>query len=648
MTGKESAPKKARERSALPRGTLVAIIASTVAFALIAGGIALALVIGNRAPDMRMPATAAELRASSADALDYLNADGKKLASERTDGLTIYSAGVSLDDERNAVSGEQSVLYTNGTGEELSEVVLRVYANSPAVRGGGKEVSVTAAKADGRPAETSLDGSLLAVALPSRLAAGSSVLISFSFSVPVPEFEAGPASILGTASRGGYGIFGHSGDTYNLGYLLPTVTVYSDGAWEKREVPAFGDASYSECALFDVSIDVPKEYVVAATGALKEERTGGGRRVYRYAAGPARDFAVQASPSYRVTERKVGRTVVASYYRPGSEKPGGKALDYAAGALEEYREHIGPYPYTRLNVCEAPLAGGAAGMEFTGLIQIAQILYGDLGIPDLDVPGGLEEPGENIEELLSPLADSLLGETLEFVIAHEVCHQWFALVVGSDSLAHPWQDESLVNFCSVLYFRWRYDEGAASRVINSQLVMAYQSLRLGGDGDMPADSPVDAFDSPEQYTAVVYGKGALFFRELEDLMGREAFEKSLRDYYREYAFRLATPGDMLAAFTSNAKDPDALASLHRRWILEAHGDEDVAGAIGIGPLEGLMEQLRDMGDVTMGPLKEFLEKLRREGGLDMDILDDFLEDLFQAPEETPGDTVPSFPDEQVI
>lgn len=634
--------EKGRKRSALPRGVLAAMIASAVMVALLAGGITLALVLKNRIPDVGMPATEAELRSSVPGALDYLNAGGRKLAEGRTDGLTIYSVEATLDSKKHAVSGEEVLLYTNRTGQDLSEVVFRVYANSPSVRGRGGEVSIDEAEAEGRPVKASLEGSLLTLALTSRLAPGDSALLSFSFTEPVPELDTGLGSMLGGPSSGGYGVFGYSEDTYDLGYFVPSVASFSNGSWENREVPAFGDAAYSDCAVFNVAIDVPGSFVVAATGVKKQERSGGGRRVYYYTAGPARDFAAQASPSYAVIERKVGRTVVASYHYSGSRDAGAKVLDFACGAVSEYSKHIGQYPYKRLNVCEAPLAGGAAGMEFTGQIQIAQVLYGELGIGELGMPEELKGLGEQFEDLLSPLAGGLLADTLEFVVTHEVCHQWFAITVGSDSLAHPWQDESLVNFLTVACFRWRHGESAASRVTDSQLLLPYQAMGLTGGGDMPADSPVEAFENQEQYTAVVYSKGALFFGELEKLMGIAAFEKSLSDYYEEYAFLEATPKELLEAFESNANDPGALSSLHQRWILEAHGDEDIPDAAGLRPLEGLLDYLREHGAADMSPLKEYFDKLKREGGLDMDLLDDLLDDLFKEP-ASPDETAPRLP-----
>ena len=88
------------------------------------------------------------------------------------------------------------------------------------------------------------------------------------------------------------------------------------------------------------------------------------------------------------------------------------------------------------------------------------------------------------------------------------------------------------------------------------------------------DQPVSAFDS-DQYTAIVYGKGALFFNELYKLLGPAAFDKSLSEYYRKDVFRNATTEDLLSSFRAKASDQARVDQLYQRWIKELHGDEDM-------------------------------------------------------------------------
>jgi len=607
-------PPAARPKPGFPRGPLIAIIASMVVLLMLAGVTTAVLVVFNRPPEVDLPQTVSELKSSVNEAEKYLNSKGQALSSGKVENAPIYSVSAVLDTGDNSVSGEETVLFTNRTGDDLKEVMFRVYANSPDVRdvrGKGK-VTVTDARADGAEATVKLSDSLLTVKLPEPLEPGGETVISFSFKEPVPEVSGGMGGLEGLLgeSSGGYGVFGHSDNVYSLGYLMPIITTYRDGSWDTRKAPAFGDVADFECAYFNVAIDVPSGYVVAATGTPTGKSGGAGRDAYSFSAGPARDFSVQASPDYKVETRTVGSTLVSSYYIEGSEEKGKEVLEFGCNALSQYSKHFGPYPYTRFNICEAPLGGGAAGMEFTGQIMLAEMLYGNLG-GDL-LPEDLG--GEELGDLFDTLLGGLMGDTLEFVTAHEVCHQWWGLCVGSDSIGHPWQDESLTNYCSVLYFRWQHGEEAANEQLEMQLVLPYSTAAALGGGDAVVDTPVDDFESQEQYVAAVYSKGALFFNALEEQMGTEAFENSLSEYYAIFAFENATPDDLMECFKSNSTDPAAVDALHQRWIKEKHGDEDISSTLpGMDLLDNLMKDLEDSLD--LGPLEDLLEDLL-DGGED--------------------------------
>ena len=603
-------PPAARPKPGFPRGPLIAIIASVVVLLMLAGVITVVLVVFNRPPEVDLPQTVSELKSSTGEAQKYLNDNGRSLSSGRAEDAPIYSVSAVLDTGNNSVSGEETVLFTNRTDSNLEKIIFRVYANIPSVRGEGK-VSVTDARADGAEVKATLSDSLLTVMLPKALAPGEETLVSFSFEESLPKVTGGMGleGLLGESS-GGYGVFGHSDNVYSLGYLMPLITRYRDGSWDTRKAPAFGDVADFECAYFNVAVDVPSGYVVAATGTPTGKSSGAGRDVYSFSAGPARDFSVQASPDYKVETRTVGPTLVSSYYIEGSEEMGKEVLEFGCNALSQYSEHLGPYPYTRFNICEAPLGGGAAGMEFTGQIILAEMLYGNLGGDLLPEDLGGEELGDLFDSLLG----GLMGDTLEFVTAHEVCHQWWGMAVGGDSIGHPWQDESLTNYCSILYFRWQHGEEAAGEQLEMQLVMPYSTAAALGGGDAVVDAPVDDFESQEQYVAAVYSKGALFWGALEKQMGTEAFEKSLREYYQKYAFKNPSPEDLMDCFKANSSDPAAVDALHQRWIKEKHGDEDISSTLpGMDMFEDLMKDLED--NLDLGPLEDLLEDLL-DGGED--------------------------------
>lgn len=251
-------------------------------------------------------------------------------------------------------------------------------------------------------------------------------------------------------------------------------------------------------------------------------------------------------------------------------------------------------------------------MEFAGQILIAQMLYGG----SAELPKSLKDlGGDQLDQLMNTFSAGLLGDTLEFTVAHEVCHQWWGIVVGSDSIEHPWMDESLCNYCSVLYFRWQHGEEAAKKQLNMQLVMPFSAVGLLGGGDAVVDAPVAAFENQEQYTAIVYCKGALFFNALEKQMGAAAFEKSLKRYYYRYAFSNAAPDDLIQAFQSNAGDSAAVAALRQRWLEEQHADEDISSSFPGG--DKLKDLLKDFGGnmEDLGPMEDLLKDfLNDEGG----------------------------------
>lgn len=600
----QAAPPAAKKPGS--RKVLKALIASLVIVLILAGGVIGAVIVfkpGRKA--VPLPATAQELRASVAGAEEYLTEDGKILATGRGEGAPIYSVSAKLDVKEQSVSGDELLLYENKTGVALSEVVLRVYANSPVVTAGGTGATISGVTVDGRQAPATMNGSLLRVSLPAQLAQGGEALLKLSYKETIPLINTGLGgleTLMGQQPTGGYGIFGRTDSIYNLGYFIPTMTEYGAGGWEKQEVPAFGDPGDFGVAYYSVSMDVPEGYVVAATGLVAGESASGGRKRYDFRGGPVRDFTAQVGLNYKVSTATVGETTVSSYYSKDSAEGGGKALTFAQNALKQFNTHFGAYPFKRFNVCEAALAGSVGGMEFSGQVQIAQMLY-DLG----------SIAGDEAGKLMESLGGNLMADMMEFVVAHETCHEWWGLVVGSDPIRHPWQDESLTNYCTVLYFKWQYGQEAADKQMEMQIKLPYSMGGLLSSGDMAVDSPVTAFTDINQYTAIVYSKGAMFFEVLEQNIGSEAFDKSLQQYYKTNAFRVATPADLVTCFEANSSNAANVAALHRRWIMEEHADEDIAATVpGTDMLNDLMKDLLPPGFDTE-QLEEMLKQYMESG-----------------------------------
>ncbi len=463
----------------------------------------------------------------------YLNDSGKELARGRTDGALVYSVSASVDPAGMNISGEEQVLYTNRTPDNLSQVVFRAFASDAGTGKSLKPAVISDQTANEKKTTSSLDGSILSVKVPDGIKPGGQTVVGFSFSESVPP--------LGQEDTDG--LYAHSDGTFDLGSFLPTVLTYSNGAWDKRDVPSYGDSNYYDSAFYSVSIKAPGGYTVAAPGV--EDKGPGGANVF--VAGPVRDFEAQVSNRYVSAGRTLGQTTVTSYYYDKDSRAGKEALDSGCQALTLYSQHFGPYPYRRLNVCEAPIVDD--GMEYTGQPVIGSFLY-------------------------ESKADA---EELDVAVAHEVCHQWWAMGVGSDSIGAPWLDESLTSYCEVLYSLWRYGD-ASARAAVAEMAGYYLSMREQETPDAAVDLPVSGFESDDQYTAIVYGKGALFFNELRKALDAPAFDKSLSEYYRKNVFHNATAADLLTAFRDNSGGSGQVDALYQRWAKELHGDEDVTAS----------------------------------------------------------------------
>lgn len=161
----------------------------------------------------------------------------------------------------------------------------------------------------------------------------------------------------------------------------------------------------------------------------------------------------------------------------------------------------------------------------------------------------------------------------------------------------------------------------------------YHTMRLFGVEDGAVDRPVEAFAGEVAYAGLVYGKGPFFFREVQKVMGDEAFFAAIRAYVARHRFKQAPPRGLVDALATGEHEARVRA-LAKRWLEEAHGDEDLGKADMRKLLAGWIgeEAAKQMGpevDVAM----KLLLKLLGPGSGKLDA-GDVLKELL-APGATP-------------
>jgi aminopeptidase N len=434
---------------------------------------------------------------------------------------TVYQLDLTLNLDGPQLDGRADILYTNSEETNLTELYLRLYPNMNIDAGGSTEIGRLTV--DGKEVEPQyeLQRTALRVGLEPSLPPGAAVEVSLEFDVRVP-----------LGAGGNYGAFASQRGVLALAHFYPFVPVYDDEGWNVELAPTFGDVIYSDMSLYDVTLVVPDDVVVVATGSgLPLTVHDDGTITYRFVSGPARDFNIVLSHAFQATRAEVDGITVNCYYLPGDEDGGEMVLDVASEALRIFNRRFGRYPYAELDV--VPTFTSAAGIEYPGLIVIAQRLYAG-------------------------------SDRSEWVVAHEVAHQWWYNMVGNDQVDEPWLDEALTQYATILYFEDRYGPAVAERASRAGLWDRWQKA-LDEGRDRPVVGPVASF-APEDYGPIVYGKGPLFFHYLRQEVGDAAFDNILRTYFQEHRYRIATAESLLAvAERLGGRNLDAL---YQQWILQ--------------------------------------------------------------------------------
>jgi hypothetical protein len=416
-------------------------------------------------------------------------------------GASVYHIDYTISNDLTGLTGAQTVHYTNREDIPLTEVHVRLLPN---VLNG--EMTVSSVLVDGVNVEPiySLANSLLRIPLGPGLSPGDSVDLSFEFAVNIP-----------TEIESNYGILAYYNGVLTLAHTYPMIAVYDDEGWNAEIPPDQGDPTYADASFFLVEVDAPGEVVLVGSGREVSRQENGNRQIVTYAAGPARDFYVAASPDYELISRTDGGVTFNAYAPERMVEGAQMALDVAIESFRIFGERYTPYPYTEFDIVSTPTY--ALGIEYPGIIALTEQIY-------------------NVQGTANGTPVSVL---MESTVAHEAAHQWFYNLVGNDQLDEPWLDESLTQFVTWQYYADRYGSGGASGFEQS-LLARWSRVE---NRSIPIGLPVAEYDGAA-YSAIIYGRGALFFDALREQMGEETFDAFLQDYTVSNAWKIGTGEEM--------------------------------------------------------------------------------------------------------
>ncbi|MCG3211174.1 MAG: hypothetical protein FOGNACKC_04812 [Anaerolineae bacterium] len=423
--------------------------------------------------------------------------------------LPRYHITAQLREDKTALTGVMRVVVP-AAGPEL---VFRLYPNLPHYAG---SITVTRAAVNDAPVEIAPLADGTAIRLPTP--PGGPVTVDLQFTTQLES------------SSGDFTLFGWAGPVLSLPGFFPMLAVQQNGQWVLDNPPLHADVQFSEAALYQLDLTLPRDLLVAGSGVtLNIIDNPDGSRTWQLSGGPLRDMTVIAGPFQTVSSSAAGATVT-SYYLPGHEAAARAVLGHAAASLRLYSDTFGPYPYIKLDVVEAPL--GYRGMEYAGLILIGDSLYTDQ------------------------------RDFLTVLVAHETAHQWWYGLVGNNPYQSPWLDEGLTEYSAFDYYRGVFGQSQAEELLTGRWNIPFQSAAAGGiDGSV--DRPAVDFD-PVTYELLVYSKAALFFNALRQQVGDDPYRQILQRYLAENKYRIATPQTFLT--TAERVSGQNLNPLAEQWL----------------------------------------------------------------------------------
>ncbi|GAB5442083.1 MAG: M1 family metallopeptidase [Fuerstiella sp.] len=483
-----------------------------------------------------------------------------------------YDIQVQLNDDRQSLTGNETITYKNNSPDTLKYLWLQLDANrfapdsnanrhkaAPTIGTrmsfkalnslleatkfpGGTKIRKVSDAASGNKLNYQIVGSNMRVDLPSPLASGEQFRFKVAWSYNIPN-----ATLI--RARGGFEHFEADGNNiYEIAQWFPRLCAYSDiSGWQHKEFLGRGEFSL-EFGDYAVRITVPSDHVVAATGQLmnpqdvltqtqrdrlkkaakakrpvfvvtpeeakkNESSKKKDTKTWVFHAQQVRDFAFASSRKFiwdAMGHNSDGNDVLAMSYYPNEAEPlwSKYSTQSIVHTLEVYSRYTFQYPYPVAISVNGPIYG----MEY----------------PMICFNGPRpEEDGTYTSRTKYALIS---------VIIHEVGHNYFPMIVNSDERQWTWMDEGLNSFLQYLA-EVEWQDEYPSRAGEPKKIVNY--MRSNNQVPIMTNS-----ESLLQFGPNAYSKPATALNILrETVMGREVFDFAFREYSRRWMFKRPYPAD---------------------------------------------------------------------------------------------------------
>lgn len=449
---------------------------------------------------------------------------------ERWQQAADYTMDVDFNIKKHQFKGTQKLVFTNNSPDTLYQVFYHLYFNAfqpnsmmdvrsrnipdPDRRVGDRiarlkkneqgYLEVQSLRKDGKKVKFETVGTILEVRLNDPVLPHSTAVFDMEFEGQVPL----------QIRRSGR--FNQEGIEYSMAQWYPKMCNYDYQGWHAN--PYVGREFYGIWGNFDVTIRIPSNYVVAATGILQnKDEVGYGysavepasrpeKLAWHFRAGNVHDFVWAADPDYKqIVHKAHDGTLLRCFYQPGEKtSENWEQLPLIMDeAFKFINERYGKYPFTEYSFIQ----GGDGGMEY----PMATLITGERSLV------------------------SLVG-----VSVHELMHSWYQMVLGSNEALYHWMDEGFTSYASseVMNYLMLKKRIPGTPVINPHLeeVGGYTKFAMTGKEEALI-THADHFMTNTAYGMASYTKGEVLLEQLRYIVGEQAFDRGMLRYFNDWKFK---------------------------------------------------------------------------------------------------------------
>ena len=356
---------------------------------------------------------------------------------------------------------------------------------------------------------------ILEVQLTQAIAPKTSIKMSLQFEAQVP------VQIRRSGRDNAEGV------RYSMSQWYPKMVEYDYQGWNTN--PYIAREFYGVWGNYDVTIQVDKNYMVAATGVLQNPTALGnaaGIKSWNFKGSNIHDFVWAADDHFKHISKEVRKGLTLHVYykqKTAEDSAWANVLWAAEKALPYMEKNFGAYPYPQYSFIQ----GGDGGMEYA----MATLIKG---------------PG--------------LG-----TVFHEWMHNWYQHILGSNESLYPWMDEGFASFAEDDISFW-YEQNIAiqspfiSEAAKKQLQANNEKaktylpyIQYGNYGgylalaksslEEPMSTHSDHYNTNYAYSSAAYSKGATLLGYLGYVMGDSLRNLTLLNYYNTWKFKHPNAND---------------------------------------------------------------------------------------------------------